>query len=521
MYTLAKYLEEAKVSGFPDWFSETQMVNPLFPEDPFNIRWHQVTGLNLTMIHQRSALYDDMGTGKSIISQAWTLFQVGIGNKVVCLMPPVLLGQYRDSLIATFKGIEERFSIKVFRGTKKQRQKMLNEWTGDARPDIVLMTYAIFTKEGCFFDDYTALMADEASLANPNTASNQALIYFMGNVGQKNCLVLNGTPAMNDLRDLYGFIEFICPETYRSQLHFNTCHVEFKDIQTRVQLKNGEIGKRPVSIVSKFDNLEQLYKNLYKQGRRVEKSQVLELKEKNVMPFSFELSEKHHLVYKKMVTELLLEFEDGSILNSSTSAGLRNNAMQCIFRPNILGIDEVSTAFEALEYLVERSMSKSKVLIFCHYRATVEAICKFFEKLNPAMIYGGSNVEKQKDKFLKDPTCRLAVANYRSGGVGLNLQGVCSEVIAAEPTTIPGFFDQSVDRVYRSGQRDVVNVYVLLPKGTVFVKAVYDMLKKRASNASVVSRDFIYKELMGDPAAGQYVQEEEVGQDLAPGWESL
>lgn len=521
MYTLAKYLEEAKVSGFPEWFSEVEMVNPFIPEDPFSIRWHQVTGLNLTMIHQRSILTDDMGTGKSIISQAWTLFQVGIGNKVVCLMPPVLLGQYRDSLISTFKGIEDKFSIKVYRGTKKQRQKMLNDWAGDASPDIVLMTYTIFAKEGCLFDDYTALMADEAQLANPNTASNQALTYFMGNEGQKNCVVLNGTPALNDLRDLYGFIEFVTPGTYRSQLHFNTCHVEFKDIPTRVQLESGEIGRRPVSIVSKFDNLEKLYQNLYKQGRRVEKSQVLELKEKNVMPFSFELSERHYSTYKKMVTELLLEFEDGSILNSTTSAALRNNAMQAIFRPSLLGVEEESAAFEALEHLIERSNKKSKVLVFCHYRATVEAICKHFEKYNPAMIYGGSNVEKQKDKFLKDSSCRLAVANYRSGGVGLNLQGVCSEVIAAEPTTIPGFFDQSVDRVYRSGQKEIVNVYVLLPKGTVFVKAVYDMLKKRKSNASVVSKGFIYKELLGDPAAGQYEQDEEVGQDLAPGWESL
>lgn len=518
-YTLAKYFEEAQVLNFPDWFRDVQIVDPDGFIEDFKPRWHQITGLNLAMLYSRSALYDEQGTGKALISQAWAIWNAGVGNKTVCVMPPILVGQYIYNLINTFDGVLEHLKISAYGGTKGRRQALLNKWDKEGFPDIVVMSYQMFMKESVMFSGYQAIVLDEAMLANPQSKTNEAINYFMGMPEEKNALVLNGTPAGNDLTALYGFISFVTPGIYRSRLHFNTLHVDFKDIPVRVN-KGGELTTREITVVDKFRNLDLLYSNLYKQARRVLKEQVLELKEKNIIPFSFDLSEKHGELYQKFCTELLLEFEDGSILDGSTSAGLRNRAMQAVMHPDILGLKEKSAVLEAIDCLLETTLRKSKVLIFCHHRSSVELIAEHLKKYNPAVIYGGSNTEKNKDKFLKDPECLVAVVNWQAGGVGLNFQSVCSEIICAEPTTVPGQFDQATDRAHRSGQKEVVNVYVLMPKGTLYVKAVRDMTKKRKVNSSVVNRDFLMAELKGeDVKEGKQQQQEQ--EPVATGWQSV
>lgn len=529
MTSLATLFEEAKVANFPPWFGEIMMESPdLLGDEMFRPRWHQVTGLNFTMLYDRAALYDEQGTGKSLIAQAWALWNAGMGNKVIILMPPVLLGQFWDTLKGTFKGCEKFLSLGVYKGTKAKRGKLYESWSSNW-PDIVLMSYAIFREEWGLFSHFQALVADEAKLGNEKSATNVALTAFMGTVGEKNALVLNGTPANNDLRDLYGFIQFVTPGTYRSRLHFETLHVDYKSVPVRFE-KRGEIFERSVNLVSGFRDLERLYKNLYKQARRVEKSQVLELKPKNIIPFTINLSEKHQQAYTKFCTELVLEFEDGTMLDGSSSAALRNHAMQAVMHPNILQVNEQSAVFEAIDHLLDTLLPSGKVPIFCHYRKTVEALEVHLKKYKPAVIYGGSNTEKEKDRFLKDPECKVAIVNYLSGGVGLNLQSVARDIICAEPTTVPGEFDQATDRVHRSGQKCEVNVYVLIPKGTLFVKAVSNMVKKKIVIGQVVSRDNLLRELKGedvdyggteitsspppsDPPAPEMV--------LAPGWNVL
>lgn len=532
-------MEEAKVSVIPSWFSEIVMEDPDPVEDrPFKIRWHQVTGLNLAMVYDRAGIYDQQGTGKSIQAQAWAIWNAAVGNKCVCLMPPILLGQFGSNLRKTFVGVEKHISIQVYKGIKAKRYKMVENFRVKGFPDIVLMSSQLFMKEGWMFKEpYQALLIDEAKLGNENTASNKAIYNFMGDPGEKNALVMTGTPAGNDLRDLYGFIQFVTPETYRSRLHFNTLHVDFQSIPSRYQ-SGSEIKIREVEVVKNFRNLELLNENLYRRARRVEKKDVLELKPKNIIPFSLELSETHKKAYDKFVTELLLEFPDGSILNGTSSAGLRSNCMQAVVHPEILGVNEKSEIYEAIDYLLDTILPTGKALIFVHYRKTVEALAAFYSNLNPAVIYGGSDTEKNRVKFLTDPTCKMAIANYRAGGVGLNFQSVCSNIIAAEPTTVPGDFDQATDRIHRSGQTEICNIYVLVPKGTAFVKSVRDMMKKRMVIGEVVSVDKFRQEMLGEVVTygGREVDLEvrahehdlegvqpstEAGLDLAPGWQTV
>lgn len=143
-------------------------------------------------------------------------------------------------------------------------------------------------------------------------------------------------------------------------------------------------------------------------------------------------------------------------------------------------------------------LEKTKVFIMAHYQNTVEMIAEHYKKYNPAVIYGKTvNKDAEKNKFLNDSSCRIAVVNYLSGGVGLNFQSVSYTGISAEPTTSPGDFDQGTDRIHRSGQVNSVNIYIMLPKNTLYVKLVQTMLRRKAETSGVVSKLQLERELLG------------------------
>lgn len=491
--TLDKYFQEAQVQSYPAWFSEIKLE--LFDAlgNPSKPRWHQVTGLNFCFNQMRTGLMDEQGTGKTLVSQAFAVWNAGSGNPTICVMPPVLIGQYYDSLISTFKGIENKLKIVKYKGPLSKRQELLQS---EDYPDILIMSYDIFLKDWKNLKRPDCLILDECKvIGNPNSKTCEAIVECMGEYDRAYALLMNGTPANNMLSDLYGYIKFLQPWVYVSRLHFDNLHVEYKKVPVR--LKEGKI--RDTRVIERFLKVDLLFKNFFGAARRVEKSQVLELPAKNFIPVTVELDDKHYYRYKRFFEERLLEFSDGSILDGTASSSLRQIAMQSVMRPDILGLSSKSEIIVACEQIAESVLDQGKkVFILAHYRESVELLGKVFSKFNPALIYGGSsNNEAQKRKFLEDDSCRVCVANYVSGGVGLNLQSVCSDAICAEPTTVPGQFDQACDRLHRSGQVNSVNIYILKAKGTIFVKAVSDMLKKRDLNATVVRPVDLIGEILG------------------------
>jgi SNF2 family DNA or RNA helicase len=501
-YSLKKYFEEACVVPIPEWFEHIQVVliNPATGERN-KPRRHQVTGLNHVFKSERTGLYDEQGTGKTLISQAMLLWHVANNNRVICLMPPVLIGQYRDSLFATFPGVEKWVNLHAYQHDKAKRAKVQYEWNTSSLPSVIMMTYQMFLKEWeLFAKDFDVIIMDEAKLlSSGENKFCKALDGFM-NTSEKASLHMTGTPGNTDLRGLYGFIKFTSPHLYKSKADFDNQHVVFKSYKVDVKMRTGAIRKINVSAVERFRNTEALYYNFYRNCRRIEKQEVLELPEKNLIEFPFSLDFEHYSAYKKFVTEKLMLFEDGSMIDGTNASSLRNTALRAIFDPSILGITSVSSIFEAMDQVIESTdLEKTKIFIMAHHQNTVETIAEYYKKYNPAVIYGKTNnKEAQKNKFLNDSTCRLAVVNYLSGGVGLNFQSVSYTAIAAEPTTSPGDFDQGTDRIHRSGQVNSVNIYIMLPKGTLFVKLVQTMIRRKAETSGVVSKLQLERELLGE-----------------------
>ena len=144
------------------------------------------------------------------------------------------------------------------------------------------------------------------------------------------------------------------------------------------------------------------------------------------------------------------------------------------------------------------------VLVYAWYHASVDKILQRYSHLNPAVLNGsvqGLERERQKQRFINDPTCKMIVANPKSGGVGVDgFQHVCSHVIFAEICTVPGAFLQAVDRVHRTGQKmESVNVYLLVVKGTISVKLRNNLARKEADGNKVMpDKKTLLAELTGE-----------------------
>ena len=504
-YTLKMYYEEAGIEPIPPWAKDITLRNP-YTRELVKPMWHQVDGLAraFSMPNSRSGLFDDMGSGKTMPAQAFAIWNAWANNKTVVLMPGVLLGQFLNSLKKMFSPVQEHLSAEIYHGAKAKRDKAVARWQTQGSPDIVLTTYDLFRKEYqifCSLFHYDALVMDECRvLGNPNSATALAISSFMGRNGEKAALLMNGTPGKNSLADLFGYIDFLTPGVYKGKSGFDHMHVEYTTVDTVVPGKRGGLDICKRLIVSGFRNLDQLYQNLYLQARRVEKEDVLkELPGKRLIPVHFKLSPKHKALYDKLVREKLIIFADDSMIDISYSAAVRNTCMQIVVHPQMVQLDEESEIFKVLDELLEElaPSSTNKVFILAHYRATIEKIGKRYEKYKPALIYGGSNTEKEKVRFQEDDNCLMCVANYLSGGVGLDFQNNCHTVICFEPTTVPGDFKQAVDRVDRKGQLHKVFVYILIATGTIYSKTVATMRKKDAEILSVVSKGRLQAELCG------------------------
>ena len=472
---------------------------------------HQVSGLNQVLVHDRFGLYDMVGTGKSLIMQAAALYFAGHKNKVVILMPPVLLRQFENALDDTFYGWRDYFSYHVLKEGPAGRTKLFKQWRAGEWPDMIAMSYQQFAKlprgkknkEGDTIppnpDDfiagvlkkagYTYIIADEAHALKSSSSQQHRAVKHLAEDG--GLLMATGTPTPNTLMDAYGMISLITPDKYASKKTFERLHCIY------TTSGNGW------STLLGFQNKAVLSTHLYSSARRVTKEQVLSLDKPQVIEIPINLDPVHYRLYKKLIKERILEIEEGEIITALTQQALRMKSLQIITTPDFFTNKTIKNEVLAGTAAIMDSigMYDNKVLVFANFQRSVEMLANSFREggLNPAVVYGGpGNNALEVEKFLTDDTCRVMVANPESGGAGLNLQSVCSNVIFVEPTSVPGRFTQAANRVHRPGQTKVVTIYILKALGTVAPNMTKKMLNKEGDTKLVMrDKESMLDELMG------------------------
>lgn len=545
MATLDDLMLSVGVVNYPQWMSQVEIPNWPFP--------HQMDTFKEYVRAIRYGDFSDPGTGKTYPAQLMSALMASLGNKVVFTMPPKLIRQFIGEYKEFFPGLHENLSIDHLDVGAVQKTKRMERWDKEGWPDILLISYDVFrslnsraakvtvgrnqwklpngenywtrdengnqvpkdrsatphTKDGNPItfrkgkakaqnnnqmrlknSGYEVFFFDEAhALCNPESIAWKSLQHMDHTLGDDIAVYLmTGTPVPTHLEDVYGLIRILDRTAYTNKTQFDRKHVI---LNPNTQFRH----------VLGYKDEETVYKHLYKRARRVQKRDVSNLEDPLITSTPIQLAGKHKQLYDKILRDRFAVLGD-KVLAPDNDSALRNLALQIISCPDEFddtgGIGKENELTKWLDDKLESiNPANHKVIIFAHYKSTIQFLAKRYKAWNPAVMNGATTAGwKEVDRFKEDDSCRLFVVNWASGGAGLNLQ-VAHHIAFYEVPTSPKDAKQAIARADRTGQFNMVNVYFPRVIGTLFDRNFKNLLKNERQNNKVVrdKHDLLYEQL--------------------------
>ncbi len=534
------------VVNFPAWFAQINLPNWPMP--------HQMDTVKKYPRNMRMADFSDPGCGKTFPAQIHAILMAALGNKVVFTMPPKLISQFQQELLDFFGGISEHLHIDNLDVPAAKKAKLIAAWDTTGWPDILIMSYDVyrmlndpsktkkigenlwfrqdgspyfkakgepydkgaqpFTKDGRSINrrgmasnphqfrlkkaGYNVLFFDEAhALCGTDSILSQSVAQMSDELGDEVAIYLmTGTPIPTHLHDVYGILRLVTPGAYPGWASFSRQHC----LTTQFTMNN---GKRDIKItqITGYKDVDKIHEALYRNAVRVQKRDVLTLPDPVVSQVRVKLDGAHLKLYKQIINDRFAVLGD-KVLSPDNQSALRHLALQLISCPDEfdetgkIGQDnELAKAADAV--LDSINPANHKVIIFAYYKRTIDFLAKRYGRWNPAVVYGESSSSKgEVDRFKKDPDCRMAIINWKSGGAGLNLQ-VASHIMFYECPTSPGDAKQAIARADRKGQENIVNVYFMRVLGTLLDRNFKNLLKNEQENNLVIrdGKDLLHEYL--------------------------
>lgn len=427
---------------------------------PFELHQYQKDDINRFSPENSCGYYLSMGLGKSVMAAVTGVYKLLNGfNTVITLVPASLIPQWYKFLKSL--GV----SVCKYAGSPTVRKGL------DLDVDFLLMSYQIYQNdyEKLKEIDNPYFIIDEATvMCNTNNVlyrmlrggirtivkkiplSNGTFMTLKTKtsyprIAQSVCL-LTGTPIVHPT-DAYGLIKITSPEIYTTYNGFKRVHVAVED----------DFGN-PLT----YKNLDDLHNNLVANAVIREVDDHLDLPEKFYNVVEYDLAPAHMKVYKKILEERMLVVDGEIVIDALEASAIYHLAQELVLCPEIVGFDKDPEGINLLDTLVE---GVKQVIIFNHH---VSANSKVMARYNAGGCFGEVSRADQT-KYIQDfqeGKLKVLVANTKSAGVGLNLQG-CNQVVFSELPVTSRDMRQAESRCWRQGQKNRVVITVMVAKGTI------------------------------------------------------
>ncbi|REJ73647.1 MAG: helicase [Planctomycetota bacterium] len=437
----------------------TLLKQPLLP--------YQLDGVAFAAGAGRAILADDMGLGKTIqgIAVGELLARlVGI-QRVLVVCPASVKGQWRDEI--------QRFtdrSVEIVIGRQEERRQI---YEGDAFFTICNYEQILRDLEPVEHASWDLIILDEGQrIKNWESKTSQVI----RSLRSRFALVLSGTPLENRLDELYTVVKFVDDRRLGPAFRFFHKHRRVDD--------NGRvIGIR------KLDELREQLKPILLRRTR---SEILK-----------QLPERTNTVIRIRPTEEQLELHDGHMRTVAQITGkayltemdllrLQKALLMCRLCANGTGLVDkegpnYSSKLVRLTELLEELAQQSdrKIVLFSEWKRMHDQIEPILERLEmPFVRLDGSVPQKQRpalvQRFQTDPDCRVILLT-NAGSTGLNLQSA-NTVINVDLPWNPAVLEQRIGRAHRMGQKNPVQVYLLVTEETL-EERLLDTLASKAELA--------------------------------------
>ena len=435
------------------------------------LRDYQVTGFNwlssLADHHLGGILADDMGLGKTLQVIAFLLARKQAGAKPSLVITPTSLLYNWLEEIGRFAPSLEALAVA---GTKAERAAQLQALAGI---DVVVTTYDTLKRDMDLYQqqEFRYVFLDEAQhIKNPATQSARAV----KRLPSESCFALTGTPIENTLTELWSIFDFLMPGYLGSQSKFKQ-RFEIPIVRAEDKKAAAQLRQRVMPFIL----------------RRMKKDVLKELPDKVERKLIGEMTPQQTKVYRAYFMKSQRDFMREVSLASPGERRIKILAI--LTRLRQIACDPAlflesyhggSGKLDMLEELIEEAIEGGhRLLIFSQFTTMLAHIAERLRRKGLAYFsLDGATPALTRMKLVREfnrGAVPIFLISLKAGGTGLNLTGA-DMVVHFDPWWNPAVEDQATDRAYRLGQRNNVQVFKLIMKGTVEEK-IYELQEKKKS----------------------------------------
>ncbi|MBQ0064136.1 MAG: DEAD/DEAH box helicase [Firmicutes bacterium] len=442
-----------------DKFDKDQRNSYIVPEkyDPI-LRDYQKDGYKwmrtLNDFGFNGILADDMGLGKTL--QVITLLESldsKLPSLVVC--PASLIYNWDDEI----KKFSSKLDAVCIVGNKTQREECIQ----NMNHQLYITSYDYLRRDIDSYEEkeFNYCILDEAQNIKNQKTKNAISVK---SIQAQHRLALTGTPIENTLAELWSIFDFLMPQYLFNYSFFR------KEYESNIVKNSDEKAtKRLQKLVSPFIL------------RRNKKEVLTELPDKieKVQYVSFTEEEKE--LYFANLAQMNIELQDLLKVESNSSIqilALLTKLRQICLEPRMIyeNIRNASSKIkETLNLVRSLKANHQKVLIFSSFPSVFQYLEEEFklDNISYHVLTGSTLKEDRRDmvKEFQEDNSDVFLISLKAGGTGLNLTSA-QAVIHLDPWWNVSAQNQATDRAYRIGQKQNVQVYNMVVKGSIEEKII-------------------------------------------------
>jgi len=413
---------------------------------------YQLDGIAFAVGAGRAILADDMGLGKTIqgIGVAELLSAEAGISKVLVICPASLKSQWRLEI----KRFADR-TCQLVLGSAEERAAQYDNSCFFTICNYEQVLRDINSIETVKWD---LIILDEGQrIKNWQTKTSQTTKSLRSPFA----LVLSGTPLENRLDDLYSIVEFIDDRRLGPAFRFfNTYRV--------IDEKGKVLG---------YKNLDELRKKLKPVLlRRTRKGIMSELPPRTTELRRIPPTEEQisiHNGQRKIIQSIISK----RYISEMDLLRLQKALLICRMAANSTFLVDkeppgYSSKLDEIDILLDQLLSEQdrKIVLFSEWTTMLGLIEPFLHKRDLRYVRLDGSVPQKKrqalmHEFQKDPDCRLFITT-NAGSIGINLQAA-NTVINVDLPWNPAVLEQRISRAHRMGQKNPVQVFILVTEETI------------------------------------------------------